>query len=402
MMYNINQVFLTIRQIYFTEKGLIGLNRYIIAFFIFGFLGWIWETIYCTLRTHKWANRGFLYGPICPIYGFGAILGLYLYNLIESGILPNIEWWGIFILGFIVSMILEYPTSWVLEKIFKARWWDYSKVPFNINGRTSVPTSVAFGAAAILVIKVLMPIVNRGLGTLSEPVLDIFSYILVSIISIDTTLTISSLTDFQKYVTSVDEGFQNHMSDIVDRVYNKQNSFYNKAIQRIAVFKLPERKNRIAKQLREEQFVELIKDYYKSDVVKQMDRYIQHSKTTTLEHCENVAWISYLINEKLHLNADEKELIEAAMLHDLYLYDWHDKDPSHKMHGFVHPDIACNNAVKHFGISDKEQEAIKSHMWPLNITEIPKSKEALIICLADKYCALIETIRLNKHFGLRH
>lgn len=149
-------------------------------------------------------------------------------------------------------------------------------------------------------------------------------------------------------------------------------------------------------------FTELVKKYYKSDLVKQMDEYIQHGTTTTLEHCENVAWISYLINKKLHLNADEKALVEAAMLHDLYLYDWHDGEPCRKTHGFDHPDIACDNAVKYFGISEKEQEAIRSHMWPLTITRIPKSREAIILCLADKYCAFIETIGLNKHLVLRH
>ncbi|HHT56510.1 MAG TPA: HD domain-containing protein [Herbinix luporum] len=378
------------------------LNKYIIAFFIFSFFGWIWESIYCTIREHKWANRGFLYGPICPIYGFASVLGFIIYDLIKAGYLPSIKWWMIFMLGFIVSMLLEYPTSWALEKLFKARWWDYSDIWLNIKGRTSVPTSLAFGFAAILAMEVLIPLVDRGLSFLPESLLFILSLILVSIISIDTTLTISSLTDFQKYVASIEEAFQNHMTDIVNRVYGNRNSFYLKAIQRIAVFKLPGRKNRIAKQLREKQFVELIKDYYESDVVKQMDNYIQHGTTTTLEHCENVAWISYLINEKLHLNADEKKLVEAAMLHDLYLYDWHDGDPSRKTHGFDHPEIACINAVKNFDVPEKVQEAIRSHMWPLTITKIPKSKEALIICFADKYCALIETIRLNKRFGLRH
>ena len=75
----------------------------------------------------------------------------------------------------------------------------------------------------------------------------------------------------------------------------------------------------------EQRFEELISVYRKSPIVKQMDNYIQHGDTTTLTHCENVAWVSFLINKKFHLNADEKELIEAAMLHDLYLYDWHIK-----------------------------------------------------------------------------
>lgn len=378
------------------------MSRYIVGFFIFSFLGWVWETIFCSIYDHKWANRGFLHGPICPIYGFGSVLGFALYDLMRAGRIPDMRWWELFLLGFFVSVALEYPTSIVLEKLFNARWWDYSMFPLNLNGRISVPSSAAFGGAAILMLKVLVPFFDGIMRMAPALLLDALSYVFVTVTAVDATLTISSLTDFQKYVDSIDEGFQNHMTNIVDKIFNGGGTLYNKAIQRIAVFKLPGRKNEIAKQLREKQFVELIKDYYESDVVKQMDEYIQHGTTTTLEHCENVAWISYIINDKLHLNADEKGLVEAAMLHDLYLYDWHDSDPSHKLHGFIHADIAAENAEKHFGISEKEREDICSHMWPLNITKIPKSKEGLIISLADKYCALIETIRLNKRFGLRH
>lgn len=384
------------------NEGGVFLNKYIIAFFLFSFLGWVWESVYCTIRDRKWANRGFLYGPICPIYGCGALLGYLLYELMIDGHLPNLEWWMIFILGFIISMVLEYPTSWALEKLFKARWWDYSDFPMNINGRVSVPSSIAFGIGAILLIKVFIPFVDKGLSSLSEPLLNVLALILVSIISIDVTLTITALTDFELYVASIDEAFQNHMTDFVNRVYAKKNLKILNTIQRIKVFKLPGRKNRIAKQLREEQFVELIKDYFNSDTVKQMNKTIQHGTTTTLEHCENVAWISYLINRKLHLNADEKELLEAAMLHDIYLYQGHDGDPSGKNHGIYHHEVESNSAVKQLGLSEKEQEMIRSHMWPLNITKIPKNKEALIIFLADKYCSLIETIRLNKRFGLRN
>lgn len=142
----------------------------------------------------------------------------------------------------------------------------------------------------------------------------------------------------------------------------------------------------------EQRFEELISVYRESPIINQMNEYIQHGNTTTLEHCENVAWISFLINRKLHLNADEKQLIEAAILHDLYLYDWHDKDPARKLHGFNHAELACRNAVKYFDIPEPEQKAIKSHMWPLNITKIPSNKAAIIICIADKYCAIAETV----------
>ncbi|MGI6529719.1 MAG: putative ABC transporter permease [Clostridia bacterium] len=377
------------------------MNRYVVAFFLFSFLGWVWESIYCTLRDKKWANRGFLYGPVCPIYGFGSLACFLMHDLTEKGYLPETSWWVVFLLGFATSMILEYFTSWLLEKLFNARWWDYSTLPLNLKGRSSMPTSVAFGVGAIVLMKGLIPALYLFLEKAPKPMLDAFSLLFVALLSIDTALTVSSLTNFQKQVTAIEEGFQNRMTNIVDKLFGYKENLYNKSVQRIRIFKFPGHRNRIARQLREQRFEELVREYFEHEIVLQMDKYIQHGNTTTLEHCENVAWISYLINQKLNLNADEKALVEAAILHDLFLYDWHEEDSERKLHGFHHAEIACNNAVKYFNISEKERHAIRSHMWPLNITRIPKNKEALIICIADKYCALVETIRLNKCLGLR-
>lgn len=161
------------------------------------------------------------------------------------------------------------------------------------------------------------------------------------------------------------------------------------------MFKFQARKKAIAQRIREERFKKLIKQYMEAAEVRQMDEYIQHGTTTTLTHCHNVAWLCFLVNEYLHLKAKEKELVEAAFLHDFYLYDWHDGNPVRKTHGFDHPYIACQNATEIFGISDKSKAAIKSHMWPLNITEVPRSREAVIICIVDKYCSLFETLKID-------
>lgn len=372
------------------------MNEAVILFVVFSFLGWVWESIYCSICQRKWANRGFLYGPVCPIYGFGCVLGFFTYNAIQKGVLPDLSVWQVFILGFIISMVLEYPTSWALEKLFNARWWDYSKVPLNINGRTSVPTSMAFGLAAILVMKAVIPAAVSLLGGIPAWVINLAALIFVSIITADFTLTVSALTDFQRLVNELDAAFQSEMTNRVYKIMNSQNHIFRKAIKRASAFKLPTRKIGDVQKLRREKFNELIAKYIDSPDVQKMDKYIQHGKTTTLEHCKNVAWISFLINERLHLNADEKELVEAALLHDFYLYDWHDGNPERKNHGTNHPYIAGKNASEKFDVSDKTKASIKSHMWPLNITEIPKSKEALILCIVDKYCALIEMLRVSK------
>lgn len=127
--------------------------------------------------------------------------------------------------------------------------------------------------------------------------------------------------------------------------------------------------------------------------VQEMKNYIQHGTISTYEHCERVAELSYLLNRRLHLKADEKTLVTGAFLHDFYLYDWHEDDGgTHRLHGFFHPGKASANAKKYFDITEEEDAIIKSHMWPLTVTKIPKSKEAWIVCMADKYISTRETL----------
>ena len=126
--------------------------------------------------------------------------------------------------------------------------------------------------------------------------------------------------------------------------------------------------------------------------LRKMRDYTQHGRVSTYDHCERVARLSYWLNRRLHLRADEAVLLRGAMLHDFYLYDWHEIDHSHRWHGFIHAETARKNAVKHFQIGHHEQQVIATHMWPLNLTRVPRSREAWIVCLADKWCSLQETL----------
>ena len=225
------------------------LNRYLTAYFAFSVLGWIWESIYCTIKERKWQNRGFLYGPLCPIYGFGSIVALFVYDLILLGTVPKLSWWMILLAGFFFSMILEYPTSYILEKKFHARWWDYSDLPLNINGRTSVPTSIGFGIGAIIIMNYLIPSYEKILVIIPATIIAVLCVIFVALHSSDFTLTVSNLTNFQRNIDELEKVFQDKMTEEVDKIFEKNGKLYGSTLSRIASFKMKESHNLIAAKL---------------------------------------------------------------------------------------------------------------------------------------------------------
>ncbi len=128
---------------------------YIISwFFVYSFLGWLWETAYVSVKKKKFVNRGFINGPLCTIYGMGAV-SIYLIlkpfgrNLIV-----------LYIGGVVVATILEYITGWLMEEIFHTRWWDYSYRKYNFQGYISLGTSLGWGVFTVLLFKVLQPAVS--------------------------------------------------------------------------------------------------------------------------------------------------------------------------------------------------------------------------------------------------
>lgn len=125
--------------------------------------------------------------------------------------------------------------------------------------------------------------------------------------------------------------------------------------------------------------------------------FYQHGKINIYVHSLRVAYICYYWVKKYHLHVDEKALIRGALLHDYFLYDWHDKEHEHKRpHGFFHPSAALCNAKQDFILTRKEENIIQRHMFPLTLIP-PGCKEAWLVCMADKVCSTRETVRERRH-----
>ena len=136
---------------------------------------------------------------------------------------------------------------------------------------------------------------------------------------------------------------------------------------------------------------EIFQEIINSPKYQQLKKFRQHGDYSVYDHSINVYNTSCKIVKKLHLSVDTKALTKGALLHDYFLYDWHDKDcPKHHFTG--HPARAAKNAKRDFGLTPKEERIILSHMFPAGL-KIPSSKEAVVLTVADKYCAVQEFFR---------
>lgn len=177
-----------------------------LAFLFFSFCGWLWETVFCTVYSGNFENRGFLFGPVCPIYGVGVLASGALISYLE-GLVGSFNLLQIFLLCAVGSFFLEYVTSWYLEQRFHARWWDYSHLPFNINGRVCVPASLVFGLIGCIALRIALPWFFGLVAHVSYPVLEFLALSFAALFGADFALTEAVLSELQMKVKEFDDEF---------------------------------------------------------------------------------------------------------------------------------------------------------------------------------------------------
>lgn len=171
----------------------------IIFFFIYCFLGWIWETGYVSLCKHRFVNRGFLHGPLIPIYGFGAMTILFAtLPLKGNGIL-------VFLGGIIASTVLELTTGCVMEWLFHVRYWDYTNIPTNIRGYVSLPTSIVWGILSLLIVYGIHTPIERFVLGISRVQTEVVAMLFLSLGSMDLALSVREALDLKEILENISE-----------------------------------------------------------------------------------------------------------------------------------------------------------------------------------------------------
>ncbi len=168
-------------------------------FIIYCVCGWIWESTYCSVKARKWINRGFLMGPYIPIYGCGAlVVYLTLYPLKE-------QLWLVYIGGVIFPTILEFLTSWIMEKLFAATWWDYSNEKYNIQGRICLKVSLFWGFFSLVMVEILHPFVLSLIEKLPRTAGQVLGAVFVVVFSADLVNTVLATLDVKKTLEKMED-----------------------------------------------------------------------------------------------------------------------------------------------------------------------------------------------------
>ncbi len=146
------------------------------------------------------------------------------------------------------------------------------------------------------------------------------------------------------------------------------------------------------------EFQEIIRPILRSRNMQLTKTFIQHGRVSVFAHSLAVAAYSEKLARALKIRHDARSLIRGALLHDFFLYDWHEtSNIGDGLHGFAHPYTALKNASAEFSLNAVERDIIRKHMWPLTITRLPVTRESWLVCIVDKYCSVLETLRISRY-----
>ncbi|MDD3341335.1 MAG: hypothetical protein PHN72_04025 [Bacilli bacterium] len=185
---------------------------YFTLFLIISFIGWVTEIVYTGIDQKVFTDRGFLLGPYCPIYGSASLLMmLFLHKYVNDPVV-------LFVMAANICSVMEYITSYIMEKLFKARWWDYSQLPFNVNGRICLSNSILFGIGAVFLLKYIQPFLLENLYHFPKEYFFYIAYPLLIIFILDVILSGNIIVRFKHTVENIQKDYTGEISDKVRKV----------------------------------------------------------------------------------------------------------------------------------------------------------------------------------------
>ena len=182
----------------------------ILYFFVYGFLGWCTEVIFAAFKQHRFVNGGFLNGPICPIYGVGVTLVIACLEAFQSNLLL------LYISSVILVTVLEGVTGWAMDKLFHNKWWDYSKLPFNIGGYVCLLFSLIWGVACVFIVYFVHPLIHQVLSLIPHTAgIALIAILGIALLS-DMIVTTSAIVKFNQYLELL-----KHITDELHAISNQ-------------------------------------------------------------------------------------------------------------------------------------------------------------------------------------
>ena len=174
-------------------------GQWVLLFFFYCFCGWVWESCYVSVCQRRWVNRGFLNGPLLPIYGFGAIIILFATLPVEDNL------YLVWLFGMLAATALEYVTGAAMEALFKVRYWDYSKHRFQLNGHICLSSSIAWGFFSIFLVRFLHPPIGRLLLDIPSWCVDPLALALTVAFTADVVRSVQAAMDLREVLMRVTE-----------------------------------------------------------------------------------------------------------------------------------------------------------------------------------------------------
>ena len=201
------------------------LTDFFLLFIIYSFIGWIIDVVDVLIEKKELVNRGFMVGPYCPIYGCGSLLMIILLGQYKDN--PIL----LFIMAILICSILEYSTSYIMEKLFKARWWDYHYKKFNLNGRICLENCIGFGLLGFVMVSYLNPLINKVIGLIPDNIINIVSIILFVIFVTDFIVSFKIIAGFTKVAKSVNKDNTVEITRKVREVLSSKGILYKRLVK---------------------------------------------------------------------------------------------------------------------------------------------------------------------------